>query len=62
MQGEIFLPIIMLKGGNKMTANYHTHTIRCNHAIGSDREYIKKAIECGLSKELVDYLINAEKR
>ena len=40
----------MLKGGNKMTANYHTHTIRCNHAIGSDREYIKKAIELGFSE------------
>ncbi len=31
-----------------MTANYHTHTSRCNHAIGEDREYVEKAIERGL--------------
>ncbi len=29
-------------------ANYHTHTTRCNHASGSEREYIEKAIERGL--------------
>ena len=27
--------------------NYHTHTCRCGHAIGSDEEYIIKAIEAG---------------
>ena len=27
--------------------NYHTHTKRCNHAIGNDEEYIKAAIEAG---------------
>lgn len=27
--------------------NYHTHTSRCGHAIGSDEEYIIKAIEAG---------------
>ena len=27
-----------------MIANYHTHTPRCNHATGSEREFIEKAI------------------
>ena len=27
-----------------MLANYHTHTYRCNHANGSDEEYVQKAI------------------
>lgn len=31
-----------------MLANYHTHTTRCNHASGSDREYIEAAIKGGL--------------
>ena len=31
-----------------MTANYHTHTWRCNHASGTEREYIEKAIESGI--------------
>lgn len=30
-----------------MTANFHTHTFRCNHADGTDREYVEKAIELG---------------
>lgn len=30
-----------------MIANYHTHTSRCNHATGSEREFIEKAIEVG---------------
>ncbi len=30
-----------------MKANYHTHTIRCGHAEGSEREYIEQAIEQG---------------
>lgn len=30
-----------------MKANYHTHTVRCHHAKGSEREYIEKAIEAG---------------
>lgn len=29
-------------------ANYHTHTTRCKHAIGTEREYIETAIEAGL--------------
>lgn len=32
----------------KFTANYHTHTTRCGHAAGSDREYIEAAIRAGL--------------
>ncbi len=28
-------------------ANYHTHTTRCKHASGTEREYIEKAIEAG---------------
>lgn len=28
-------------------ANYHTHTVRCNHAVGSEREYIEEAIKSG---------------
>ena len=30
-----------------MFANYHTHTSRCNHAIGADREYVENAIKAG---------------
>jgi len=30
---------------------YHTHTIRCGHAEGTDEEYVKKAIKSGI-KEL----------
>ena len=32
-----------------MTTNYHTHTYRCGHAVGSEREYVEKAIELGFS-------------
>ena len=28
--------------------NYHTHTKRCHHAVGEDREYIEAAIQSGL--------------
>ena len=31
-----------------MIANYHTHTYRCNHAVGTDEEYVIRAIERGL--------------
>ncbi len=31
-----------------MIANYHTHTHRCHHATGSEREYIEYAIARGL--------------
>ena len=32
-----------------MLANYHTHTIRCNHAKGTEREYIEQAIAQGFT-------------
>ncbi|MBP5665820.1 MAG: histidinol-phosphatase [Clostridia bacterium] len=31
-----------------MTANYHTHTKRCNHAGGTDREYVEAAVAAGI--------------
>lgn len=32
-----------------MIANYHTHTHWCNHATGKARDYIKEAVQKGLS-------------
>ena len=32
-----------------LTANYHTHTYRCGHAVGKDREYIENAIRSGIT-------------
>lgn len=31
-----------------MIANYHTHTYRCGHAVGEDRQYVETAIRRGL--------------
>lgn len=31
-----------------MIANYHTHTWRCNHASGTEREYVDAALQAGL--------------
>lgn len=31
-----------------LTNNYHTHTVRCHHAKGTDREYIEAAIRNGI--------------
>ena len=31
-----------------MIANYHTHTTRCNHAVGSEVEYVENALAMGL--------------
>ncbi len=31
-----------------MIANYHTHTYRCGHAVGREREYVEAALEAGL--------------
>jgi histidinol-phosphatase (PHP family) len=31
-----------------MIANYHTHTPRCNHAVGGEEEYVRCALEAGL--------------
>ncbi|MDE6469499.1 MAG: histidinol-phosphatase [Eubacterium sp.] len=30
--------------------NYHTHTTRCRHAFGKDRDYIDKAIKAGITE------------
>lgn len=37
------------KNSISMTANFHTHTARCHHARGTDREYVESAIRAGLS-------------
>ena len=31
-----------------MKYNLHTHTKRCNHAYGEDREYVENAIKSGM--------------
>lgn len=31
-----------------MTANYHTHTFRCHHAKGEDKQFVEEAIKSGL--------------
>ncbi|MGN0620801.1 MAG: histidinol-phosphatase [Porcipelethomonas sp.] len=31
-----------------MLANYHTHTFRCRHAWGEDKEYVEAAISSGM--------------
>lgn len=31
-----------------MIANYHTHTWRCNHAFGTEREYVENAVKMGM--------------
>lgn len=33
-----------------MKYNYHTHTYRCNHATGTEREYIENQISIGIEK------------
>ena len=32
----------------QMKANYHTHTWRCNHATGAERQYVENGIQAGL--------------
>ena len=39
----------MQNDGSAMKANFHTHTARCRHAKGADREYVESAIRAGLS-------------
>ncbi|MGN1346278.1 MAG: histidinol-phosphatase [Eubacteriales bacterium] len=34
----------------KMTVNLHAHTFRCNHASGTEREYLENAIAGGLKR------------
>ena len=31
-----------------MLYNYHTHTTRCGHAFGTEREYVEAALKAGL--------------
>ena len=31
-----------------MKANYHTHTWRCRHAVGTERQYVENAMKAGL--------------
>ena len=31
-----------------MIANYHTHTWRCNHAVGDEKQYVENALAAGL--------------
>ena len=31
-----------------MNYNLHTHTFRCNHAVGEDREYVENAIKANI--------------
>jgi histidinol-phosphatase (PHP family) len=31
-----------------MKTNYHTHTFRCKHAIGTDEDYVQAAISAGI--------------
>lgn len=37
----------MTDNHTNMYANYHSHTWRCGHATGTEREYIERAIEGG---------------
>ena len=32
---------------NPVLTNYHTHTARCHHADGTERDYIETALRCG---------------
>ena len=38
----------MIETVKLMIANYHTHTWRCNHAEGTERQYVENAIAVGL--------------
>ena len=40
--------MIINKKDKKMLHSYHNHTYRCNHASGSEREYIENAISAGI--------------
>lgn len=46
----------------KQTFNLHTHTWRCGHATGSDREYVENAIKAGFNiigfSEHIQYRMN----
>ena len=34
----------------EMRNNYHTHTYRCRHASGTERQYVMNAIKSGFSE------------
>ncbi len=34
----------------KMTKNYHSHTFRCGHATGTEREYVEAALSLGFDE------------
>lgn len=34
----------------KQTFNFHTHTARCHHAVGSDEAYVQAAIAAGITE------------
>lgn len=38
----------MIKEEVLMLANYHTHTWRCHHAVGTEEEYVLNAIRAGV--------------
>ncbi|MBQ6671978.1 MAG: hypothetical protein IJM73_01995, partial [Spirochaetales bacterium] len=38
-----------MQNTKRLPANYHTHTTRCNHAKGTDREYVEKAVSEGFA-------------
>lgn len=38
------------RGIRMFITNYHTHTMRCHHAVGLDREYVEAAIAAGFSE------------
>ncbi len=33
-----------------MKTNYHTHTTRCQHAVGEDEEYVQAALRAGFEE------------
>ena len=44
-----------------MKHNFHTHTTRCKHAIGTDEQYVQAALDSGFDKdEPVDVVIRPE--
>lgn len=41
------IPTFNLYDYKDIKSNFHTHTTRCKHASGTEREYVEKAIEAG---------------
>ena len=40
-------PTFCLDNYKDLKCNFHTHTTRCKHAIGTEREYVENAIKAG---------------